>query len=56
VPDAERRYFDAMQRHVWAWRRGESLDPETGMHHLAHAACCLFFLYEHTTGKALAKT
>jgi hypothetical protein len=56
VPDAERRYFDAMQRHAWAWRRGEILDPETGMHHLAHAACCLFFLYEHTTGKALAKT
>ena len=52
VPDAERRYFDALQRHVWAWKRGETLDPETGLHHLAHAACCLFFLYEHSVGKA----
>jgi len=47
VPDSKRRYFDAMQRHLWAWKRGEQLDPESGIHHLAHAACCLFFLYEH---------
>ena len=47
VPDAKRRYFDAMQRHLWAWKRGEVNDPETGIHHLAHAACCVFFLYEH---------
>ena len=47
VPDSKRRYFDALQRHVWAWKEGEVLDPETGMHHLAHAMCCLMFLYEH---------
>ena len=47
VPDSKRRYFDALQRHVWAWKRGESLDPESGIHHLAHAMCCLMFLYEH---------
>jgi hypothetical protein len=52
VADAERRYFDALQRHVWAWKRGEVYDSETGRHHLAHAMCCLVFLYEHTTGNA----
>jgi hypothetical protein len=38
------RYFSAMQRHLWAWKSGEDLDPETGKSHLAHAACCLAFL------------
>mgnify|MGYP007046844069 CR=1 FL=1 len=47
VPDSKRRYFDAMQRHLWAYKEGESIDPESGMHHLAHAMCCLMFLYEH---------
>lgn len=47
VPDSKRRYFDALQRHVWAWKSGEQLDPESGIHHLAHAMCCLMFLYEH---------
>ena len=47
VPDSKRRYFDAMQRHVWAWKQGEQMDPESGIHHLAHAMCCLMFLYEH---------
>lgn len=47
VPDSKRRYFDALQRHLWAWQMGEQLDPESGLHHLAHAMCCLMFLYEH---------
>jgi hypothetical protein len=46
VPDSERRYFDALERHVWAWKKGEQLDPESGKHHLAHAMCCLMFLLE----------
>ena len=49
VPDAKRRYFDAMERHVWAWKSGEQNDPESGKNHLAHAICCLMFLYEHDT-------
>jgi hypothetical protein len=49
VPDSKRRYFDALERHVWAWKKGEKLDPESGKHHLAHALCCLMFLYEHDT-------
>ena len=47
VPDSKRRYFDALQRHLWAWKEGEQIDPESGRHHLAHAMCCLMFLYEH---------
>jgi hypothetical protein len=47
VPDSKRRYFDALQRHVWAWKEGEQIDPESSRHHLAHALCCLMFLYEH---------
>lgn len=49
VPDAKRRYFDALQRHLWAWKKGEQNDQETGKNHLAHALCCLMFLYEHDT-------
>jgi hypothetical protein len=46
VDDMENRYFDAAQRHMWAYRRGELRDPESGMHHLAHAMCSLMFILE----------
>ena len=46
VPDRERRYFDAMMRHLWAIKRGEDCDPETGYSHYAHAGCCLMYLLE----------
>ena len=44
VPEARTRYYDALQRHVHAWWSGEATDPETKLHHLAHAACCILFL------------
>lgn len=44
VPEAKRRYFDAAQRHLWAYKAGEMNDPETGVNHLAHAVCCLMFI------------
>lgn len=44
VPDARTRYYDAMNRHIEAWWGGEKQDPETGIHHLAHATCCALFL------------
>lgn len=44
VPDARRRYFAAMMRHLDAWWAGETIDPESGHPHLAHAGCCLLFL------------
>jgi hypothetical protein len=46
VDDAEQRYFAAAQRHLWAHKRGGINDPETGLPHLAHAACCLMFMLE----------
>jgi hypothetical protein len=44
VPDARTRYYDAAMRHLDAWHRGEMNDDESGLPHLAHAACCLLFL------------
>jgi hypothetical protein len=41
------RVFSALLRHLWAFWRGEKLDPETGLHHLAHAMCCLMFLLHY---------
>lgn len=38
------RPFGALMRHMWAWWRGEHIDPETGKSHLWHAACCISFL------------
>ena len=40
--------YDALQRHIHQWVMGESTDPETGRHHLAHAAwhCGTLFLFE----------
>ena len=44
VPDLENRYFDALMRHLIAYRKGEQLDPESQLSHLSHAACCLLFI------------
>lgn len=41
------RYFNAAMRHMWVWFSGEKNDPESGIHHLAHAICCLMMLLEH---------
>lgn len=38
------RVFDAMMRHLLAFQSGETHDPETGLHHLAHVNCCGDFL------------
>jgi hypothetical protein len=37
------RAVTACLRHVFAWLRGEDLDPESGEHHLDHALCELLF-------------
>ena len=55
VDDGQRRYYDAAQRHLWAWKRGETTDPESGIHHLAHAMTNLFFLYEFAAGYTYEK-
>lgn len=46
VKDWRRRYFSAACRHLISWVTGEKLDPETGLHHLAHAACCVLFMLD----------
>jgi len=38
------RYIDALLRHIGAYLDGEDLDPESGLHHLAHASCNTLFL------------
>ena len=43
------RLIDAAQRHILAFNEGEDFDSETGLHHLAHARCCLAFLIEYMT-------
>lgn len=38
------RLYDAAQRHLTAWNKGQDVDPETKITHLAHASCCILFL------------
>ena len=38
VPDAKSRYLDAMYRHLLKHEKGEFLDADSGLPHLAHAA------------------
>jgi hypothetical protein len=51
VNNAEWRYVDAALRHISSHRRGETIDPESGLPHLAHAICSLYFLLELEHGK-----
>jgi hypothetical protein len=46
VPDAKERYYAALYRHLLAWRNGEKLDPESGLHHLEHVLTNVAFLIE----------
>lgn len=41
------RCLSAALRHIFAYIGGEDKDPETGLSHLSHAACCLTFLLEY---------
>jgi len=38
------RVLGATFRHLFAWSTGQDKDPETGLSHLAHAACNVLFL------------
>lgn len=40
------RPLSAAMRHITAFNAGEDIDPESGLSHLAHAACCIMFLLE----------
>ena len=48
---ADGRYFAAAMRHIVAWRLdASSVDPESGLPHLAHALCCLVFIASKAVG------
>lgn len=44
---AWRRLYGAALRHIFSHMDGEDKDPESGLSHLDHAACCIMFLQEH---------
>lgn len=44
LANPQKRYSAAALRHITAWQEGEYRDPESGIHHLAHAACNLIFI------------
>lgn len=46
VPEGEERYKSALLRHLTAVGKGEELDSESNLHHLAHAACNALFILE----------
>ena len=37
LPNAHKRYFGALMRHLMAFRKGETIDAESKLSHLAHA-------------------
>src|SRR3990167_6875820 len=41
------RAYGAALRHLLAWRSGSDKDSETGLSHLAHAACEILFLLQY---------
>lgn len=51
VENGETRYLDALFRHLEAFRSGETHDPESGLHHLAHVLTNVAFLHYISTKK-----
>ena len=44
VEDGQARYYSALLRHLEASRKGEKIDPETGLPHAFHVmANCMFY-------------
>lgn len=44
VPNAKQRYEDALLRHLYASKSGETTDSESGLSHLKHALTNMAFL------------
>lgn len=40
------RLVAAALRHTFLFLKGETYDPETGLHHMAHTMCCCMFIIE----------
>lgn len=45
------RVFSATLRHLFSWVKGEDLDSETNLPHLAHAVCNLLFLLHYSQNR-----
>lgn len=56
VDGATERYIAALLRHLEAWRGGETLDPDSGLPHVAHMACNAIFLVWFECGGRRANT
>jgi hypothetical protein len=39
-------YYDAARRHIDAWFEGVDVDPDSGLHPLAHALACLAIIVD----------
>ena len=46
------RVLSSLLRHTFAWARGEDLDPESGLNHLAHMGANIVFLIYYNKHKA----
>ena len=40
------RLYAACLRHLFAWFKGEDLDKESNLPHLAHAVCCIMMIMQ----------
>ena len=49
------RVLNSLLRHVFAYMRGEDLDPESGLSHMAHAGCNVLFLLHYNKNKSRYK-
>ncbi len=38
----------SLERHLYAFKNGENIDPESGLHHMAHCAANCMFLIEYS--------
>lgn len=45
LENGEKRYLDALFRHLEAYRSGELIDPESGFPHLSHVLTNAAFLH-----------
>ena len=45
VPQFHQRYLAALYRHLIAYHKGEVIDRESGLPHMAHIACNAMFLF-----------
>lgn len=45
------RVMRSCLRHLFAWSRGEDIDPESGLSHIHHAMCNLLFISHYIGNK-----